>query len=87
MMVTLDTHLRAENSLGIIRALGFIGRIISTAIRMTGGIWVMWNEPTVHATTLLFTLRLVHVLVDYNPALPPMNVTVIYNFPHYGMEN
>lgn len=47
----------------------------------------MSNEPMLHVTTLLLTPWLIHVLVDYYPNVPPMNVSTIYNLPQPNRQN
>ncbi|KAM7466056.1 hypothetical protein LguiB_013618 [Lonicera macranthoides] len=57
MMVILDTRIQAENYTMIIRELGYAGHVVAHSLGQTGGIWVMWAETTIHATTLLLTPR------------------------------
>ena len=85
IMIILDTPTRMEASESIIRSLSFIGRIIAPSMGQHGGIWVLWHAPTINASVLLLSPRMIHLLVDYNHALYLMNVTAVYQYPQANL--
>ncbi|KAL0448944.1 UNVERIFIED_CONTAM: hypothetical protein Slati_1450800 [Sesamum latifolium] len=81
IFIVMDTRLHADRSRAIIQRLPFSASIVTSALGLAGGIWVLWHAGELNIRQLEVTARTIHLEVDFPRITHPFLMTAVYNYP------
>lgn len=80
IVVLLETRCSGCNAQRVIKKMGFSHQIIEEANGMSGGIWILWNDPAINISILSQKPQFVHCLVT-GLGRVPWCFTAVYGSP------
>lgn len=63
IVVLVETRCSGVKAQDVIRRLGFQNRILEEAVGMSGGIWILWNNPSISISVLAQSNQFIHCLI------------------------
>lgn len=80
IVVLVETRCSGERAQEVIKRLGFKLQIIEEGAGMSGGIWILWNNPLIKISVLAQKTQFIHCLVT-GVGNRPWCFTAIYGSP------
>ncbi|KAL0443700.1 UNVERIFIED_CONTAM: hypothetical protein Slati_2092700 [Sesamum latifolium] len=87
IFIVMDTRLHADRSRAIIQRLPFSASIVTSALGLAGGIWVLWHAGDLNIRQLEVTARTIHLEVDFPRITHPFLMTAVHNYPQAHLQN
>ncbi|KAL0420720.1 UNVERIFIED_CONTAM: hypothetical protein Slati_3094900 [Sesamum latifolium] len=87
IFVVMDTRMTADRAPAVIQRLPFSDWVHTSAMGMSGGIWVLWHAAEVTVRQLQLGPRMIHLEVEFPRLNNPFLMTAVYNYPQAHLQH
>ncbi|KAL0446290.1 UNVERIFIED_CONTAM: hypothetical protein Slati_1756900 [Sesamum latifolium] len=83
----MDTRMTVDRAPAVIQRLPFSDWVHTSAMGMSGGIWVLWHAAEVTVRQLQLGPRMIHLEVEFPRLNNPFLMTAVYNYPQAHLQH